>query len=185
MDKAFLHILFKITNDHIRTTERKYLVVTVAFIGLFSVLLSTMPFGVHAGSDVPPWSTQSLAAQGLLLVMGSFVYIMQNWYRAWKAHYLDVCLAIHQHVGKDVPVRLLPYWLRREIPENRFSVDNLLKLLTIGVNLLLVALICAHLTVIFESHATSIGASVVLAVSYLCFLYAVDKTMRKTNFLYA
>lgn len=185
MNDAFLTTLFKVVNDHMRTTERKYLIITGAFIGLFSILVSTALVGWPASGGQQQRPFFSLAVHLFLLVTGSFVYVMQNWYRAWKEHYLDVSLAIRQKLLPDSEEEVLPYWLRREVPERPLSVDNLLKLLTIVVNLLLVTLISIESFAVSSHFAVGITVTVVLGVSYLIFLYTTDRSMRKGNYLYA
>jgi len=47
IDKDFLLALFQETNDHMRNTEQKYLIITAAYIGLISVLASTIGYKVR------------------------------------------------------------------------------------------------------------------------------------------
>jgi len=185
MSQTFLYDLFKITNDHIRATERKYLIITGAFIGLFSALLSSVPPDFISSIQEVPQLTKSISIHIFLLIIGSFVYLMQNWYRAWKEHYLDVCISIRRHLAADLSDSLMPYWLRQEIPENRIAVDNLLKILTIIVNLLLVAFISFEIIELVSNLRVAIIAVIILVLGYLIFLYTVDRTMRKSNILYA
>ncbi len=122
IDKDFLKEVFTETNAHIRATDRKSLLVMNSYIGLFSVFLSSLAIGRWSGSGSPsPWV--QIVVQTFFLVVGSCIYIMQQWYRAWKEHYIEVCLNIRKpfHGGRkhfmaeaDYP-GILPYWLRKPV----------------------------------------------------------------------
>ena len=133
-DKEFLMQVFTETGAHIRATDRKSLIVTGSYIGLFSIFLSSLAQTCLTGSPIT-FSWLSVAIQTFFLLVGTCIYIMQQWYRAWKEHYLEVSLAIRKEFVDDNRIssndKILPYWLRREVPESRISIDNLLKHVTV------------------------------------------------------
>jgi len=92
-DKSFLMEVFKETGAHLRTTKRKSLIVTGAYIGLFSVFLSSLARTCLSDPPVTlSCSWLSIGIQMFFLLIGTCIYVMQQWYRAWKEHYLEVCL---------------------------------------------------------------------------------------------
>lgn len=108
-DKEFLIAVFHETNEHMRNTEQKYLIITAAYLGLASAISSTVV------SSVGTASRATLTSHFLLLLMGSMVYVMQGWYRSWKLHYLNVCQSACAHFFDVAPIpdeKILPYWLR-------------------------------------------------------------------------
>ena len=77
-DRDFLMEVFKEVNAHIRATDRKSLLVTGAYISLFSVFLSSVAIGRWSGSSTSSTWAQ-LTVQAFFLVVGSCIYIMQQW----------------------------------------------------------------------------------------------------------
>jgi hypothetical protein len=111
---------------------------------------------------------------------------MQQWYRAWKEHYIDVCLEIRKHFmpDQDYP-GILPYWLRHEVPESRMSVDNLLKNLTAAINLVLVFIISYNLQEVLTNRNLATLAVAVMILTYIGVIYATDRVIRKSRNLFA
>lgn len=97
IEKQFFLELFKEIGAHIRTTEQKSLMVTGAYIGLFSIFLSNL-INSCLGLSQLKFSWLSVAIQLFFLLMGTCIYIMQQWYRAWKEHYLDISLRIKNKI---------------------------------------------------------------------------------------
>jgi hypothetical protein len=185
IDKDFLKEVFKETNAHLRSTDRKSLLVTGAYISLFSLFLSSVALGRWSDSSLPsPWIL--IAVQGFFLAIGSCIFVMQQWYRAWKEHYIDVCVEIRKQFMPELPDSgILPYWLCHEVPESRISIDNLFKYLTAGVNLVLVFLICYALLNILPNQnlANLIVAGIILA--YIGLLYTTARVINKSRRLFA
>ena len=185
IDRDFLKEVFKETNAHIRATDRKSLFVTGAYISLFSIFLSSVAFGRWSGSlPTSPWV--QVAVQGFFLVVGSCIFVMQQWYRAWKEHYLDVCLEIRKQFMPDVDCPgILPYWLRQGVPASRISIDNLLKTLTAAVNFVLVFLICHDLMDVIPNRNFAIMTVTATILAYVGLFYATDRIIRKSRRLFA
>jgi len=187
-EKEFLKEVFKETGSHIRTTERKSLIVTGAYIGLFSVFLSSIAKNCLSGSPVT-LSWLSVAIQFFFLLIGTCIYVMQQWYRAWKEHYLDVSLKIRREFIDDKSVnnneQILPYWLRKERPESRISIDNLLKFLTIIINFILVVLISYQILELHKNLNLSVLIVVLIIVSYIGIIALAQNRIKKNKKLIA
>lgn len=144
LDRDFLRDVFTETWAHIRATDRKSLIVAGSYIGLFSIFLSRLADTCLTGGAVS-FSWLSVAIQAFFLLIGTCIYVMQQWYRAWKEHYLDVSIRIRKEFIDDKRMadddKILPYWLRREVPESIISIDNLLKHVTAIINFIIVILI--------------------------------------------
>jgi hypothetical protein len=116
INNDFLKEVFKESNSHLRATDRKSLIVTGAYIGLFSVFLSSVAIGRWSEINMMSMWLQ-IAVQLFFLVVGTCIYIVQQWYRAWKEHYIDVCVNIRKHFMPDTDYPgVLPYWLRHDSP---------------------------------------------------------------------
>ncbi|MES9975096.1 MAG: hypothetical protein ABW094_12610 [Candidatus Thiodiazotropha sp.] len=185
LDKEFLKDVFKEINSHIRATERKSLIITGAYIAFFSVLLSMVSKQTATGAEE---NTQWLqvAIQAFFLIVGSCIYVMQQWYRAWKEHYIDVCLEIRKQFlpNTDYP-GILPYWLQRNVPESRMSIDNLLKHLTASINFVIVFVICYELLGLISNQKIAILLVAILILTYIGLIYLTDKRIQKSNILSA
>lgn len=184
-DRDFLREVFKEANSHIRATDRKSLFVTGAYISLFSLFLSSAVAGRWSVAPSPtPWA--QAAVQAFFLVVGSCIFVMQQWYRAWKEHYIDVCFEIRKVLMPEVdPPSVLPYWLRHGLPDSRISIDNLLKYLTTGVNFLLVFLICYDFMTGIANKNLAILIVTAVVLAYLAFIYATNRAIRKSKRLFA
>ena len=185
LNNEFLKEIFRETNAHIRATDRKALGVSGAFIGLFSVYLSSVAVGRWSGPGAQALAVQ-IAAQTFFLVVGICIYIMQQWYRAWKEHYIDVCMNIRKQFmpEQDYP-GLLPYWLRHESTESRMSIDNLLKNLTGVVNLVFVFILSYKLLDIITNRNLGFLVVVTLILSYIAVIYLADRNIQKKRTLFA
>lgn len=177
MNKEFLLAVFHEVNDHMRNTEQKYLIVTASYLGLLSVITSSITSSTTG-------SRSGIVSHFLLLLIGTAVYIMQGWYRAWKRHYLSVCLNIRQRFAVTMDEGLCPYWLRPTVKVRRRTIDNLLKGLTLLVNLGLACLIASELR---EGITGLSGTAVAIlfVLLYGLFLFALDRMMRISNYLTA
>ena len=183
--KDFLKDVYKDVGAHIRATDRKSLFVTGIYIGLFSVFLSSLARTCISGSPIN-FSWLSVAIQLFFLIIGTFVYVMQQWYRAWKEHYLDVCLRIRQKIINENDIgnieKALPYWMRGEVPESRISIDNLLKYLTVTINLIIVVLISYEIFELHQNRSLSILLVVLLIFIYIGVI-AITQNRIKRNYL--
>jgi hypothetical protein len=184
----FLTKVFAEIGAHIRTTERKSLVVTGSYIGLFSVFLSTLAHTCLTGSSIKI-SWIGVAIQSFFLLIGTCIYVMQQWYRAWKEHYLEVSLAIRKEFINDERMshneRILPYWLRREVPASRLSVDNVLKYVTVVINFILVILISYQVLELHQNRNLAILIVVLIFLLYIGVLLLVQFRIRKDQSLLA
>ena len=183
-DMEFLKEVFKETNSHLRATERKSLVVTGAYIGLFSIFLSSFANIDGTGYSPSPWL--QVAVQVFFLIVGSCIYLMQQWYRAWKEHYIDVSFEISKRFMPEADYRdLLPYWLRVDSKGSRISIDNLLKYLTATINFVIVFIICYELLDLLTNQKLAILIVAVLILSYIGLLYVADRVIGKNRMLVA
>jgi len=186
IDKDFLKEVFKEANSHIRATDRKSLAVSGAFIGLFSIYLSSVAVGRWSNNSDSLTLVVHVAVQAFFLSIGICIYIMQQWYRAWKEHYIEICLNIRKQFMPDSDYPgVLPYWLRHELPESRMSVDNLLKSLTGIVNFVLVFIMSYNLLEIIIDRKLGILVVAMLILSYVGMIYLADRNIQKKRTLFA
>lgn len=185
IDRDFLKEVFKEANSHIRATDRKSLLMTGAYISLFSLFLSSIAVGRWSTIPPPPlWV--SVIVQVFFLIVGSCIFVMQKWYRTWKEHYIDVCLEIRKEFMPQVNNwNILPYWLRDEATESRMSIDNLLKYLTGTVNLVLVFLICYDLLNILPDQKIAILIVAAVIIIYFILIYVTDRVINRRRKLFA
>src|ERR1041385_915587 len=184
IDRDFLIEVFKESNSHIRATDRKSLIVTGAYISLFSLLLTSI--AARRGSDLPPSSPWvEIAVHGFFLIVGSCIFVMQQWYRAWKEHYIDVCFEIRKLLLPEAePPGLLPYWLRHKMPDSRISIDTLLKYLTAAVNLVLLFLMCYDLMGLVPNRNLAILMVAAIILAYMALIYSTDRVIRRNRQLF-
>ncbi len=184
MDRNFLIEVFKESNSHIRATDRKSLVVTGAYISLFSLLLTSLLRRGPDGLQSPSWA--EIAVLAFFLLIGSCIFVMQQWYRAWKEHYIRVCFEIRHHVlPKFEPDGVLPYWLRHQMPQSIISIDNLLKHLTAVVNIVLLFLMCYELMNLLQNRNLAFLIVAALFIGYVALIYATDRVIRRNRELLA
>ena len=139
---SFLKEVFEEMNGHIRSTDRKSLLVSGWYITVFSVFLSSVAVGKWSETSQAPPHVQVFVEIFFLLV-GTCTFVMQHWYRAWKMHYLAVCLEIRKIFLPELnKPELMPYWLQANQSPSSISTDNLLKYLVIVMNYILLILIC-------------------------------------------
>jgi hypothetical protein len=184
IDADFLKYLFREINAHIRATDQKSLSVTGAYMGLFSVYLTTVAIGRWEVSQVSPWV--EVAIQVFFLCVGTCIYVMQQWYRAWKEHYIDVCLNIRKYFMPDAEdIAILPYWLRHGPVESRMSIDNVLKYLTAMMNFVLVFIILYRVLTLVRDRNLGILTIALLILGYVGVIYAADRVVQKKRILNA
>ena len=187
MNDDFLKEVFKETNAHIRASEQKSLVLTGAFVGfylnVFIYLLKGQ--GIVAANVTEPLIV--LVFHVLLLFIGTVVYTMQLWYRAWKEHYLTVCFEIRKHfVATLSSESVFPYWLRTQRTENgRFSFDNLVMYVTLLVNLGVLFLIAEDVLGLLKASATVPFTIGDLCLWYVIVVLLIHSRIRSTSFLAA
>ena len=97
---------------------------------------------------------------------------MQQWYRAWKEHYVDVSLRIRTKFITDESMsenydKMLPYWLRKEWSGSRISVDNLLKFVTLIINFIIVILISYQILELRQKNSLAILVVVLIILAYI------------------
>lgn len=81
-NQDFLFLVFTETNEHIRATDEKSVLMVGSFIALIGVLAALV-----FGEDVVKWQYFILSV--FILIVGHCVYMLQSWYRKWKEHYLS------------------------------------------------------------------------------------------------
>jgi len=187
-ESEFLTKVFTETGAHIRATDRKSLVVTGSYIGLFSIFLSTLAHTCLTGSSLT-LSWLGVAIQSFFLLVGTCIYVMQQWYRAWKEHYIEVSLAIRKEFLNDERMtsndKIFPYWLRRGVPGSRLSVDNILKYVTVVINFILVVLISYQVLELHQNRNLAILIVVLIILAYIGILFLVQMRIRKGQHLFA
>jgi hypothetical protein len=186
IDKDFLIALFQETNDHMRNTEQKYLIITAAYIGLISVLVSTSNENQLVSNQYLFKPTRfNILAHSFLFIIGSGVYMMQTWYRTWKEHYLNVCVNIRQYFIKIETQDnscLFPHWLRKNKPKSKLLVDNFMQHLTLFTNAIVGLLIAIEIWIFHKNYFIGVVATLILVLIYLLY---VKYKMRKSSFLVA
>lgn len=179
IDKDFLKEVFNETNAHLRNTEQKSMMVTGGYIALFSLMYTSF---VKDGSllENQPW----VEILGLVFFMfiGSCIHILQQWYRAWKVHYIEVCIEIRkQFITNDENLNVLPYWLRTSESATNISIDNILKYLTIIINLIILIITSYKLFNLFQNIYVAFLSVIFLVSGYFLLLYFTDKSIRKNS----
>ncbi len=187
-ESEFLIKVFTEVGAHIRATDRKSLTVTGAYVGLFSIFLSTLAQTCLTGSQIT-FSWLAVAIQTFFLLVGTCIYVMQQWYRAWKEHYIDVSLAIRKQFFDDDRMlsneKTFPYWLRREVPGSRIAIDNILKHVTVVINFILVVLISYQVLELHQNRNLAILIIVLIILGYIGVLILVQMRIRKGQNLFA
>ena len=187
MDKDFLKEVYKETNAHIRATEQKSLVMTGAFVGFylngFTGVLKGQ--GIAASNFVDPWIV--ILFHLALLAVGTIVYVMQLWYRAWKEHYMIVCFEVRKQF---VPIMEsespFPYWLRQiPTPGGRFSFDNLVMYVTLLVNIGVLFLVANDVLEFVKNQNAATLSIAAIFVAYLALVTTANRVMRNPTFLEA
>lgn len=185
MDKDFLKEVFKETNAHIRATEQKSLILTVAFVGFYlnGFVYVLKGQGIAASNAAAPLIV--FAFHLLLLFVGTVVYVMQLWFRAWKEHYLLVCLNIRKHFeASPNPESAFPYWLRDiAIHTGRFSFDNLIMYVTLLVNLGVLFLIAQDTQGLMNASSAASFVIAGTSLAYVGLVVTVHTKMRGSSFL--
>lgn len=118
--------IFKETNQHIRNTETKSLVLMGMYLTFFTSFLTN-----HSA-----WSGAGNRASGdvhyLALALSVIVFVLQIFYRSWKVHYMRRCRLMVRgafEIGeRQEPSAeqedLIPEWMLRN--ERTISADNFL-----------------------------------------------------------
>lgn len=181
--------VFSQVNEHLRATDRKYWLASGAFISLFVIFVSRLSEGDIITSTPKPdevfaaW--KSIAMHFFIGLFGLIVYLMQNWYRAWKEHYLDVAHELRRKIYPDNNNnKYLPFWLQENTPEQPISVDNSLKLIIFLLNTGFSILVCVELIHILPGPL-GIGLGVGGVVLYLVAIFVIEKTITKSKRLNA
>ena len=187
MNDDFLKEVFTETNAHIRATEQKSLVLTGAFVGFYlnGFIYVLKGQGIADSNTTDPFVV--LVFHLLLLFIGTVVYVMQLWYRAWKEHYLQVCIEIRKHFEPTPSTEsVFPYWMRSLATENgRFSFDNLVMYVTLLVNLGVVFLVAEDAHGFLKANGATPFVIGGLFLAYTAAVLAIHSRMRGTSFLAA
>ena len=187
MNDDFLKEVFKETNAHIRATEQKSLVLTGAFVGFYlnGFIYVLKGQGIVSANVTEPLVV--LAFHLLLLFIGTVVYVMQLWYRAWKEHYLTVCFEIRKHCeATPSSESVFPYWLRTQRTEGgKFSFDNLVMYVTLLVNLGVLFLIAEDVHGLLKASTAAPFTIGGLFLGYVIAVVLIHSRMRSTSFLAA
>lgn len=121
----FLFAVFGETNEHIRATDEKKVLISGSFIAFMGVVVAII-------IDKTTTSWIYLVFSLFMLLVGSCVFAIQLWYRMWKRHYLEICYNIASKFSLEE--KFLPVWLRIHKVKRKFSADNLLILITMLMN---------------------------------------------------
>lgn len=166
---SFLKEVFEESNAHLRETDRKALIVTGVYIGFFSVFLTTL-----GAPQSPAW--HEVLVQGFFLLVGTSVYSLQRWYRAWKEHYAGVCRNIRQQFI-DTPSLVdlsncLPNWMLDNFRQTWLSVDQVFNYLVLITNTITVGIIASEVLNLMGGNSASI-VLVVMGVGLYALLVGV------------
>ena len=188
-DRGFFIEIYKETGAHMRATERKSLIVTGSYIGLFAIFLPIIT-QIYKADGIVQYSWLSVAIQAFFLLIGTCIYVMQKWYRAWKEHYLEVSLNIRKKFIDDNAmqnnyINMVPYWLRQEVPESRISIDNLLKYVTTLINFILVMMISYQILTLEQNKNLAILVVIIIIFAYIGLLLLMQHRIRKSRKLLA
>jgi hypothetical protein len=125
----FLFSVFTETNEHIRATDEKNILIAGSFIALVSVVIAIF---IDKMGQVR-WAYFAFSL--FTLTIGFCVLMLQFWYREWKEHYCDICKSIA--LKFEIDDETLPFWLRK-CEMKGFSTDKLLIVMTALINMNLV-----------------------------------------------
>ena len=181
--------IFRQVNEHMRATERKYWVSTSSYLGLLLLFLSKASESnliLYTPNESEMFaSIKYLLLHIIISFFGIIIYLMQNWYRSWKEHYLDILYEIRQKLYQDKNNnKYLPYWLRNK-PKNRtISIDNSLQLVTFLINTSFIILVCIEISYILPNFIGKFIAGLNFA-GYILVLYIFSKITDKDNQLNA
>ncbi len=143
--------VFKECNSHIRETDKKSITITCSFIALCSILWGGFLRNVNDVSALNG-SWQILFFLTFLLGIGTVVFFMQLWYREWKMHYIGVCCSIREKIMatsiSEENEKFFPYWMRKQLPTSRFSIDNLFMYSIFIINFLIFIAIFLELQIL-------------------------------------
>lgn len=166
--EKFLFEVFEEANAHIRENDRKSLLVTGVYVSLFSLFVGSL---MRTTSPPALEGWPSVLAQAFFLIIGGCVFILQQWYRAWKMHYLEICQKLTQHffpADDFEAVRdMLPYWLRPKFRSSRISVDNMFQYLVFLVNTVIAALLSHETLELTQRSSCGITAIVIGLILYV------------------
>jgi hypothetical protein len=158
---------------------------TGAFVGFylngFTAVLKGQ--GISAASFADPLVV--VLFHLVLLAVGTIVYVMQLWYRAWKEHYIEVCYGLRQHfipsIENESP---FPFWLRRApTTGGKFSFDNLVMYVTLLVNVGVLFLLAYDILELVNNPKVANLGIAALFVAYLALTSALNRRMRSPGFL--
>lgn len=140
--EQFFLTLFSELNEHIRATDAKSLTIAGFYVALCGagMAASFQQFGAATGQ---PENRIFAAICVFVLLVGSFVNILQYWYRLWKAHYIQTCKKIARSIfATSENSEYLPAWLRAERSTEHISIDGLMHFLTGLLNFAFLLGIC-------------------------------------------
>lgn len=177
--RTYLNNLFKVINDHIRSTERKYLIITGAYVALFSYFAKSTNLD-QLFSSTDKINIHIIISHGIFWMFGLCVYIMQYWYRIWKEHYIDTSYNINKVLSEEsIDDEVLPYWLRKKNNNPGLSIDSLLSYLSIFINLLVLIVASLELCSLTEQINIKILIVPVSILIYFGILFLLYKFVNK------
>ncbi|PKQ15556.1 MAG: hypothetical protein CVT67_09055 [Actinobacteria bacterium HGW-Actinobacteria-7] len=142
-------VLFAEINEHLRATDTKHVQVSIGYLGAMSIVASII---AQRPSELTTNSLANVIAYSLVIAIGIAAYSAQEWYRAWKLHYIDCACGLMCKCKISDDHR--PSWLRREkgqskaavsLPFVRGNFDNALHYLTAAFTLVFAGLLGAVL----------------------------------------
>lgn len=171
-------IVFTEINQHLRSTEQKFLMISAAFLGFyFSTLL--IIFGKIDLIRFTPNIMQIILCL-ILLAAGMAVNALQHWYRSWKEHYIEIINKIAQ--SWELKECYFPYWMRsQKTSKTHPTLDNLLYHFVLYVNIFMMLLLCYAIYRITDNVALPIT----IVFAFLVINMYIRKTFNKNNFLKA
>jgi hypothetical protein len=154
----FLFSVFTETNEHIRATDEKNVLIAGSFIALISVVLAIF---IEKMTQIT-WAYFAFSL--FALTIGFCVLMLQFWYREWKEHYCEICKSIASKF--ELEDEALPFWLR-SCEVKSFSTDKVLIIMTIVIN---ISLISCSVYLLWNLLYWSIGLKLVI-VTLLTSIY--------------
>ena len=177
--QAYTLALFAEMNEHLRSTENKYITISAAYLGLIT-LISSLSTGEAAtigiGADI-------LTTYVLMILTGCTVAVLQRWYRRWKSHYLQVCRSIFRNV--QVAEDLRPFWLREVRQQGFLSADDVLSYFTNLVNTYVVLRLCCYLFLRSERITIKVLLPIIVLLMYLAFAIVIRASIPRQGHLSA
>jgi len=175
----FLLSVFEESNEHIRATDEKNILIASSFVALIAVMMAILMDKI----SIISWTYFVFSL--FIIIIGFCILMLQLWYREWKEHYLDICREIT--LNFNLEDKLLPFWLRKTSINTVFSADKFLLLITFLIN---ISIISYSLYLLWNLMKYSLSLKILILIFSLILYFSLiivtkQKLINKQKFLLA